>query len=83
MPAFSQKEKWSPAIETIAFTLSHFFNTRSVVALTEGLFPGKTNEFISVWRSRQFEYTWLRGISKQYKDFRAATEDALQYAAAH
>jgi 2-haloacid dehalogenase len=35
-----------------------------------------------LWRTRQFEYTWLRTLSRRYTDFRRVTEDALVFAAA-
>ncbi len=43
--------------------------------------PGKGAELSSVWRTRQFEYQWLRALSHRYADFWQATEDALVFAA--
>lgn len=37
---------------------------------------------MNTWRSRQFEYTWLRTLTGRYKNFWVVTEDALVYAAA-
>jgi 2-haloacid dehalogenase len=37
--------------------------------------------FADLWRARQFEYTWLRTVSRTYVDFRQITEDSLMYAA--
>ena len=31
----------------------------------------------ALWRTRQFEYTWLRTIGRQYVDFWRVTEEAL------
>src|SRR5258707_5874305 len=42
--------------------------------------PGKGAELSSVWRTRQFEYQWLRALSHRYADFWQATEDALVFA---
>jgi 2-haloacid dehalogenase len=36
---------------------------------------------MTLWRNRQFEYTWLRSITGQYADFFVVSEDALNYAA--
>jgi 2-haloacid dehalogenase len=33
------------------------------------------------WRTRQFEYTWLRTVAGRYADFWQVTEDALVFAA--
>ena len=35
--------------------------------------------FVSLWRTKQLEYTWLRALSGRYVDFWAVTEDALRY----
>jgi len=33
-----------------------------------------------VWRVRQIEYTWLRGLMNRYQDFQTVTAEALDYA---
>jgi len=70
-----------PAIKAIAFDAFAIFDPRPVFALAEKLFPGKGTELSTVWRTRQFEYTWLRTISRTYADFWKVTEDALVFAA--
>jgi len=35
----------------------------------------------NAWRTRQFEYTWLRTLADRYADFWQVTEDALIFAA--
>ena len=49
--------------------------------MAEAIFPGKGLELSNVWRTRQFEYQWLRSIAGRYADFRQTTEDALVFAA--
>src|SRR5262249_42242521 len=39
------------------------------------------DEFTRLWRSKQFEYCWLRSLTGHYKDFYEVTEDALVYTA--
>ncbi len=56
------------------------FDPRPIFALTEELFPGKGAELGNAWRTRQFEYTWLRTLEQRYVDFRKVTEDALIFA---
>lgn len=71
----------SPRFKAIAFDYFVLFNPDSVVGRVEQLLPGRGREFTNVWRSRQFEYTWLRSITGHYVDFSAVTKDALTYAA--
>jgi 2-haloacid dehalogenase len=35
-----------------------------------------------LWRAKQLEYTWIRTMTGAYRDFRAVTAEALDYAAA-
>ena len=65
----------------IAFDYLVLFNPDSVVAAVEQVFPGKGRAFTDVWRTRQFEYSWLRSMAGRYVDFSKLTEDALVYAA--
>ncbi len=68
-------------IKAIAFDAFPILDPRPVFALAETLFPGKGTELSNAWRTRQFEYQWLRALSGQYADFRQVTEDALVFAA--
>lgn len=67
--------------KAIAFDAFVIFDSRPIAVLAESLFPGKGATFIEVWRTRQFEYCWLRTLTHQYADFRTVTEDALAFAA--
>ncbi|MBW4360637.1 haloacid dehalogenase type II [Flavobacterium taihuense] len=66
-------------IKAIAFDGFVIFNPKPVQDLVYEIFPEKGAEFISIWRSKQFEYTWLRTSSNKYKNFWEVTEDALNY----
>jgi 2-haloacid dehalogenase len=68
-------------LKAVAFDYLVLFNPDSVVDDVEQMFPGKGREFTNLWRTRQFEYTWLRSITHRYVDFSAVTEDALGYTA--
>ena len=68
-------------IKAIAFDAFPILDPRPVFALAEQLFPGKGAELSNVWRTRQFEYQWLRVLSGQYADFWQTTEDSLVFAA--
>ena len=68
-------------IKAIAFDGFPIIDARPVFALAEEIFPGKGLELSNVWRTRQFEYTWLRTLGGNYTDFWHVTEDALAFAA--
>ena len=56
------------------------FDVYSVGAAAEQLFPGKGGELANLWRDRQIDYTRLRTLSGQYRDFLQVTRDALRFA---
>jgi 2-haloacid dehalogenase len=70
----------SPKFKAIAFDAFTTFDPRPVFKLAEELYPGQGAELGNEWRTRQFEYTWLRTVSRHYVDFWQVTEDALVYA---
>jgi 2-haloacid dehalogenase len=70
------------AVEAIAFDGFPIIDPRPVATRTEALFPGKGAALMNAWRTRQFEYTWLRTLGSAYADFRQITQEALVYAAA-
>jgi 2-haloacid dehalogenase len=69
------------AIRAVAFDAFAIFDPRPVTSLAEELFPGKGAALAEIWRTRQFEYTWIRVVSQRYIDFWRITEDALAFAA--
>ena len=66
------------AVALDAFTT---LDPRLIAVRTEEAFPGKGLLLSDLWRARQFEYTWLRTVSRTYVDFRQIIEDSLVYAA--
>lgn len=64
----------------IAFDGFPIFDPRPIFALAENLFPGRGRELSNVWRTRQFEYTWLRTMTGHYRDFLGVIDDALVFA---
>jgi 2-haloacid dehalogenase len=69
------------ASRAVAFDFFAVFDPRPIAARAEMLFPGRGAEFIKTWRTRQFEYTWLRTLMNSYSNFEKVTEDALTYTA--
>src|ERR1700761_8500679 len=59
------------------------YDVHSVAGLCDGYFPGRGREISLLWRQKQLEYTWLRTLMGQYIPFEQATEEALDYVAAH
>lgn len=67
--------------EAVLFDGFPVIDPRPVAKRAEDLFPGSGGALMDGWRSRQFEYTWLRTLSGSYVDFGRVTEDALVFAA--
>jgi 2-haloacid dehalogenase len=70
-----------PKIKAVAFDAFPIFDPRPIFALSEKLFGRDGAALNNAWRTRQFEYTWLRSLSHRYADFWQVTEDALVFAA--
>jgi 2-haloacid dehalogenase len=68
-------------VKAIVFDAFPIFDPRPVFALVEDLFPGRGAELVNAWRTRQFEYQWLRALSRTYADFQQTTDDALTFSA--
>lgn len=69
-------------IKAIAFDGLAILDARPIGGLAEQLFPGRGEALIAAWRTRQFEYTWLRSLTGRYADFWTVTDEALTFAAA-
>jgi len=69
----------APRFKAVAFDYLVLFDPDSVVPRAEEVFPGKGRQLTTLWRTRQFEYTWLRSAAQRYADFSAITRDALTY----
>ena len=46
----------------------------------ERIIPGRGAELTTAWRTRQFEYCWLRTLNRTYVDFWQITSEALTFA---
>lgn len=74
-------EAAKPRFKAIAFDYFVIFDPNSVVPIVEKEFPGKGLEFTKTWRSKQFEYGFLRSITSHHEDFFKVTGAALDYTA--
>jgi 2-haloacid dehalogenase len=77
----SHAERQAPRFKAVAFDYFVLFDPNSVLPAVEKEFPGKGVEFVKTWRSKQFEYGFLRSITHQHRDFFKVTDDALVYTA--
>jgi 2-haloacid dehalogenase len=67
-------------IKAIGFDAFTIFDPRSIEAAFEDSFPGRGKELTAAWRTRLFEYTWLRTLNRTYVDLSQVSEDALTFA---
>jgi 2-haloacid dehalogenase len=67
-------------IKAIAFDGFVITDARPVFAKVEEFFPGKGRALSDAWRTRLFEYTWLRTAGGHYVDFGQVALDSLLYA---
>jgi 2-haloacid dehalogenase len=68
------------AIRAIAFDAFPIFDPRPIAAACERMFPGRGAALATAWRTRQFDYQWLRASGNRYADFWRCTDDALAVA---
>jgi len=80
-PTLSQARM--PQYHAIAFDAFPIFDPRPVFQLVKYLYPEQGEKFSVLWRSRIFEYTWLRVSAHRYKDFWSCIDDALTFTANH
>jgi 2-haloacid dehalogenase len=66
------------AVAYDGFTL---FDPRPIGAVAARWFSSRAPELMTLWRTKQFDYQWLRSLSGRYADFWQSTEDALRFAA--
>lgn len=67
-------------IKGILFDLyGTLYDVHSVVERCEELFPGRGGEISALWRQKQLEYMWLRGLMERYRPFERLAQDALAY----
>ena len=68
-------------VKAIAFDAFAVLDPRPIARLAEEVFPGKGSDLTNAWRIRQFEYSWLRTLTRHYVDFWQVTGEALLFAA--
>lgn len=71
-----------PRFKAVAFDYFVIFNPDSVIEVVNNVLPGRGSELVRIWRTKQFEYGFLRSITGRHADFFEVTGDALDYATA-
>lgn len=59
------------------------FDTSSVARQMQAALGPQWQALADLWRSKQLQYTWLRGLTGQHADFWQVTQDALDFAMAN
>ena len=67
--------------ETIAFDIyGTLIDTHGLIAMLRCHAGDNASRFSQLWRQKQLEYSFRRGVLRQYRDFGVCTAQALQYA---
>lgn len=63
--------------QAVLFDAFAIFDPRPVGVAAQRLIGDRSPEFMRVWRTKQFEYTWLRNSGGRYQNFWDVSADAL------
>lgn len=77
-----REEEPARKIRAIAFDAFPIIDPTPVATRVQAMFPSRADALLNAWRTRQFEYAWLRTLGGTYADFWQTTRDALEFAAA-
>jgi 2-haloacid dehalogenase len=72
----------APRFKAVAFDYFVLFDPNSILPEVQKVVPGNALDFVKAWRSKQFEYGFIRSITGHHADFFEVTGDALDYTAA-
>jgi 2-haloacid dehalogenase len=68
---------------TLAFDVyGTLIDTNGVVVALQEMIGSEAAEFSRVWREKQLEYTFRRGLMQRYRNFSVCTRDALNFTCA-
>ncbi len=56
------------------------FDVASAAAEAKDVLGPRWQPLADLWRSKQLQYTWVRGLAGRHADFRQVTDDALDFA---
>lgn len=78
--AAKPQSRASKPIKALLFDALTLFDVRPLGSLAQRLYADKASSLMQAWRSRQFEYQWLRLLGGRYVDFLETTNQALSFA---
>jgi len=65
---------------TLAFDIyGTLIDTHGVKTSLNGMIGDRADAFSNLWREKQLEYSFRRGLMQNYQDFSVCTRDALEY----
>jgi 2-haloacid dehalogenase len=65
---------------TLAFDVyGTLIDTQGVLVKLVEIIPDKAQQFSGVWREKQLEYSFRRGLMQNYENFSVCTKDALDF----
>jgi 2-haloacid dehalogenase len=65
---------------TLAFDVyGTLIDTHGVISVLEKFIGAQASEFSRLWREKQLEYSFRRGLMQNYQSFAVCTRDALEY----
>jgi len=65
---------------TLAFDVyGTLIDTHGIVSKLEKLMGDKAKAFSNIWREKQLEYSFRRGLMQNYENFAVCTSDSLDY----
>jgi hypothetical protein len=85
-PPFAKKRKFSMSlklhgIEACVFdAYGTLFDVNSAARTAQDSLGDKWQPLAELWRTKQLQYTWLRGLAERHADFWHVTGDALDFA---
>ena len=79
-PEVTQARTATHRIRAVAFDLFTIFDPRGVDQRVADVL-GPNTELARTWKTRLFEYCWIRAASHQYRRFDQLVSDSLEYAA--
>jgi 2-haloacid dehalogenase len=69
------------AVRAVGFDLFTVFDPRGVDHRVAEVVPDQPAAFAATWKTRLFEYNWIRAAAGQYVAFDRLVDDALDFAA--
>ncbi len=67
------------SVKAVALDGFAVFDATALNRTVDEILPGRARDVVTAWRSRMFDYQWLRTLGGRYADFERTSGDALRY----